>query len=251
MAVPSFSIQSQCHFLALPSEIRNTIYEIALTEDEPLLCTAGDATRSPKLLKNDRLGPKNARCEANQLKYACWQLRYETKVLSLQFNEIHFIGIENFESFLVTSRPDLQKRFRNIVILDDHDSLKRSYTIDQLVDRSMSPILYTFCSRNPRARVLIRNTRLFTEGAWLNIYCKLRETLRNDMGERLLAIFDPETAVIIQEGAASLRCALLSRYKRTFLENLRIVPTVDYPQLSTYWTNDQLLEAKRLFLEGC
>lgn len=145
----------------------------------------------------------------------------------------------------------LQRRFRNVVIIDDHESLKKSYTINQLIDRSMSPVLYGFCSRNPKARVVIRNSRRFTEGAWLTIYVKLRQTLREDMDEKLEAIFDSETAGLIKDGSVSLRRELFGKYQRPFLQNLRIAPTVDYPKKSAYWNDLQLAEAKRLYEEGC
>lgn len=106
----------------------------------------------------------------------------------------------------------LQRRFCNIVILDDHESLKKSYTINQLIDRSMSPILYAFCYRNPKARVVIRNSCRFTEGAWLTIYVMLRQTLREDMDENLEAMFDDETADLIREGSVSLRKDLVGKY---------------------------------------
>ncbi|KAJ4303531.1 hypothetical protein N0V90_002427 [Kalmusia sp. IMI 367209] len=251
MAVLSTPLQSQCHVLNLPAELRNTIYEYTLTEFKPLLCTAGDATGSPKLLLRYRFGNDEAKREANQLKYVCRQLYYETQTLSLRYNEIHFHGIENFEAFITSSIPDLHKRFRNIIIIDDHESLKKSYTINQLIDRSMSPALYAFCARNPKARVVIRNTRRFTEGTWLTIYVKLRQTLRDDLGEKLETIFDSETAELINESSTSLRTELFVKYQRPFLQNLRIAPTADYPKNLWYWNEVQLAEAKRLFEEGC
>ncbi|OAG11414.1 uncharacterized protein CC84DRAFT_1211075 [Paraphaeosphaeria sporulosa] len=251
MAVFSAPLQSQCYFFNIPPELRNAIYEYALTEFMPLLCTAGDATGSPKLLLQYQPGDKEARREANQLRYVCRQLNYEARTLSLRYNDIHFHGIENFESFLLSSMHTLHRRFRNVIILDDHESLKKSYTINQLIDRSMSPVLYTFCSRNPKARVVIRNSRRFTEGAWLTIYVKLRQTLREDMEEKMETMFDAETAGLIKEGSISLRRDLVEKYQRPFLQNLRIAPTADYPQMSTYWTDVQLAEAKRLYEEGC
>lgn len=251
MALLSAPLQPQGQLLTLAPELRNSIYEYALTECKPLHCTAGDATGSPKLLIRYQFGSYEAKREANHLKYVCRQLYYETRTLSLRYNDIHFHGIENFENFVLSSIPDLQKRFRNVVIFDDHESLKRSYSINQLVNRSMSPALYTFCSRNSKARVVIRNSRRFTEGAWLNIYCKLRETLRQDMDDILEKVFDFETAEIIKDSAVTLRRELLGRYQRQFLSNLRIVPTADYPQASVHWNSAQLAVAKQLFEEGC
>ncbi|KAF2445406.1 hypothetical protein P171DRAFT_430834 [Karstenula rhodostoma CBS 690.94] len=251
MAVFSTPLQSQCYFFALPPELRNVIYEYTLTEFKPLLCTAGDATGSPKLLLQYHFGNNEAKREANQLKYVCRQLNYEARTLSLRYNDIHFHGIENFESFLLSSMHTLQRRFRNVIILDDHESLKKSYTINQLIDRSMSPVLYAFCSRNPKARVVIRNSRRFTEGAWLTIYVKLRQTLREDMDDKMDTMFDAGTADLIKEGSISLRRDLFGKYQRPFLQNLRIAPTADYPQKSTYWSDVQLAEAKRLYEEGC
>ncbi|KAJ4347270.1 uncharacterized protein N0V89_011210 [Didymosphaeria variabile] len=251
MAALSTPHQSHCYFFHLPPELRNSIYEYALTEFKPLLCTAGDATGSPKLLLRYQFGNNEAKREANQLKYVCRQLNYEARTLSLRYNDIHFHGIENFENFLLSSTHTLQKRFRNVIIIDDHESLKKSYTINQLVDRSMSPVVFGFCSRNPKARVVIRNSRRFTEGAWLTIYVKLRQTLREDMDEKLDNMFDAETADLIKEGSISLRRELFGKYQRPFLQNLRIVPTADYPKKSAYWSDVQLAEAKRLYEEGC
>lgn len=83
MAVFS-TLQPQCHFLSMPPELKNSIFEYALTEFKPLLCTAGDATGSPKLLLQYQFYNTEAKREANQLDCVFLQLNYEAQPLSLR-----------------------------------------------------------------------------------------------------------------------------------------------------------------------
>jgi len=251
MAAFSRPVKPGKNILNLPAELRHSIYEYVLTEAQPLLCTAGDATGSPKLLLQYYFGSSVAKREANQLRYVCRQLYYETRTLSLWYNETVFHGIEGFEQFLLLCAPSLHRRLRNVVIIDDHESLRKSCTINQLISRSMSPALYDFCAQNTNARVVVRTSRRFTEGTWLVIYVKLRQTLRGDLGPKLETIFDPGTAEMINQISGALRRDLLLKFKRPFLENLRITPTINCPERSKYWNTTQLAEAKRIFEEGC
>ena len=71
--------------LQLPGELRNKIYEYALTEERGLVAYAN----SPCVLRTFRRGPDR---ESNQLKYVCHQLYAETRDLALRYNRLTFCG---------------------------------------------------------------------------------------------------------------------------------------------------------------
>jgi len=80
-------------FLCLPNELRNQIYEYALSEPEGLHYRfAGN--KAPRLFSKVEASPKENgppfSLEANQLKYACRQLWHETKGYGLKFNALNF-----------------------------------------------------------------------------------------------------------------------------------------------------------------
>jgi hypothetical protein len=75
---------SSSRLLDLPREIRDMIYEYALTEDQGLLLVEHDDTQ--KSFRGCR--PTDPSTESNCLKYICRQLYYETKGLGLGLNNL-------------------------------------------------------------------------------------------------------------------------------------------------------------------
>jgi hypothetical protein len=77
-------------FLDLPSEIRNAIYEYALTEPEGLHYhhVGNELTASPD--RKQYTQRNKWRGHANQLKFTCHQIYNETRGRGLQFNTLHF-----------------------------------------------------------------------------------------------------------------------------------------------------------------
>jgi hypothetical protein len=75
---------SSSRLLDLPRELRDMIYEYALTEDQGLLLVERDDTQ--KSFKGCR--PTDPSTESNCLKYVCRQLYYETKGLGLGLNDL-------------------------------------------------------------------------------------------------------------------------------------------------------------------
>ncbi|KAI4915123.1 hypothetical protein J4E90_005162 [Alternaria incomplexa] len=88
--------------LALPRELRDIIYEYALTEDEGLLLferrTLGEPYSSRRIFEGRR--PTDPDVESNRLKYVCRQLYDETKGLGLGLNDLAMHSKRQVEGFV-------------------------------------------------------------------------------------------------------------------------------------------------------
>jgi hypothetical protein len=73
--------------LALPGELRNRIYELALTANKPLPYIG-----SPEGFNGIVLVEQGSRNAFNQIKNVCQELTRDTADLELQFNEILIVG---------------------------------------------------------------------------------------------------------------------------------------------------------------
>ncbi|KAI4613932.1 hypothetical protein J4E80_006620 [Alternaria sp. BMP 0032] len=109
--------------LALPRELRDIIYEYALTEDEGLLLferrTLGEPYSSQRIFEGRRLTDPDV--ESNRLKYVCRQLYDETKGLGLGLNDLAMHSkrqIEGFAAFLHTCSASQQQWIRKVTLND-------------------------------------------------------------------------------------------------------------------------------------
>jgi hypothetical protein len=75
--------------LSLPGELRNQIYEYALTDENDLQCLVPVATTSSLRLVSPS---KSTFRDFNELQYVCKQLYKETSGLELQYNTVVFYG---------------------------------------------------------------------------------------------------------------------------------------------------------------
>jgi hypothetical protein len=97
-------------FFRLPGELRNRVYEYALTTNKTLRFIGANSGEKPKLLEPDS---RHANGEYNQLKYTCRQWYQETAGLEAKFNKIEIVSrrfpkaepTRIFCMFLTTSAP--------------------------------------------------------------------------------------------------------------------------------------------------
>ncbi|KAI4705101.1 hypothetical protein J4E89_009395 [Alternaria sp. Ai002NY15] len=107
--------------LALPRELRDHIYEYALTEDEGLLLFERHRINDTDLKSFKGCRPSEPGVESNQLKYACRQLYQETKGLGLGLNDLAMdptLGTKGFVAFLDTCSARQQQCIRKVTLSD-------------------------------------------------------------------------------------------------------------------------------------
>jgi len=109
--------------LALPRELRDIIYEYALTEDNGLLLferrTLGEPYSPQRIFEGRR--PTDPDVESNRLKYVCRQLYHETKGLGLKLNDLAMHSrrqVEAFVAFLDTCSDSQQQCIRKVTLSD-------------------------------------------------------------------------------------------------------------------------------------
>jgi hypothetical protein len=104
--------------LALPRELRDIIYDFALTEDEGMmLVERHDLNTSARSFKGCK--KNDPTWELNQLKSTSKQLYAETKGLGLGLNELSIRSeqqIADFGIFIATCSPGQQKRIRRVTL---------------------------------------------------------------------------------------------------------------------------------------
>jgi hypothetical protein len=125
------SLDNICHFSQLPGELRNKVYEYALTEENGLIfqiennvgilrsgtVTTEVAPECAHMNPSPHAQPYTA--SANQLQYVSRQLRAETKGLGIRFNDITFVGekaIKHAVRFLKVLPPSELRYLRTITI---------------------------------------------------------------------------------------------------------------------------------------
>ena len=113
--------------LDLPREIRDMIYEYALTEDQGLLLVEHDDTQ--KSFRGCR--PTDPGTKSNCLKYVCRQLYYETKGLDLGLNDLTIRSefgeqTEDFITFLGTCSVGQQQCIRKVTLCTKWNSFSGS-----------------------------------------------------------------------------------------------------------------------------
>ncbi|KAF2676607.1 hypothetical protein K458DRAFT_396767 [Lentithecium fluviatile CBS 122367] len=152
--------QGRSYLFDLPAELRDYIYEYALTENASLMCNVGeDATAVPRLCTTYCMDGQMKECTANPLRLVCRSFHDETKGLSLRYNDITFLCIEEFEHFLQLCSPRWQNQLRKVTIVFCHaEDAEYPHEILRpavhLLTRRTSQPLYDFCSQHHEARVL-------------------------------------------------------------------------------------------------
>jgi hypothetical protein len=165
-------MQAYCHnaesiFFKLPQEIRDMIYEFALTYEDGvnIRFTARTIPRIEVLINTRNNSEHSLEVEANMLMYVCRQMRRETKRLSLRYNNVIIkkssssSSLQICEMFLGSVAVSNQRMIKKIEIMDvdtcDYANRTKS-EIRALLTSMMCPAIYEFCSRFPSALVIIR-----------------------------------------------------------------------------------------------
>ncbi|CAN9445988.1 unnamed protein product [Alternaria alternata] len=142
---------SSSRLLDLPRELRDMIYEYALTEDQGLLLVERDDTQ--KSFRGCR--PTDPSTESNCLKYVCRQLYYETKGSGLSLNDLTIRSefreqTEDFITFFATCSAGQQQCIRKVTLCTSYNlftgSEKRDseWPFGQLLQMSASHPHITF-----------------------------------------------------------------------------------------------------------
>lgn len=151
--------------LALPREIRDIIYEYALTEVDGLVIieTSNQKTSTSKfkLCYGDEKYE-----EANQMKFACRQLHVETRGLGLKLNKLRFMSnchMMSFRRFLSTCSIKQQQSLRRITLSFRYGYLRTHYALITTI----RPNLLAFCTANPQCEMIIRLKSYYTSKSLL------------------------------------------------------------------------------------
>jgi hypothetical protein len=142
-------------FFRLPGELRNRVYEYALTTDKTLRFIGENSGEKPKLLEPDS---RHTNGEYNQLKYTCRKLYQETAGLEAKFNKIEIVSrrfpkaepARLFRIFLTTSAPEKAAWFTNVTMKSSHCGHDKNKLLEPASD--LLPIA-DFCRRNPHVNI--------------------------------------------------------------------------------------------------
>ncbi|KAF2135027.1 hypothetical protein P153DRAFT_380827 [Dothidotthia symphoricarpi CBS 119687] len=202
--------------LSLPRELRDTIYEYALTEDQELFKDAffspqeGSATGRFSTINNTTQNRDH-----NQLKYVCRQLYTETRGLSLRFNDLTFRGPNGpdlFHAFLTHEcSPAHLPRLKHVLITN-HSTLKRDTNLLPLCSSAVK----SFCAAHPTVRVSVQMQNLHTDSSWSDWYLggsAIQYTVRGTLPDVL-----PEA---LHAHCVGTRSVVMGK---PFPQNLRVLP---------------------------
>ncbi|KAF2244822.1 hypothetical protein BU26DRAFT_553930 [Trematosphaeria pertusa] len=156
----------ECHLMRLPGEIRNIIYEYALTEPDGLtyrnseFCAARLVAHEPGDAGLNS-GTRLDYVEANQLQYVSREMRRETRGLGIVYNDLTFVGTSNnlatsqFALFLRVCASRHLDYIRTITLRHrDTDLGPRPVAQDKFEDDHESAnIFMDFCHKRPNATV--------------------------------------------------------------------------------------------------
>lgn len=116
----------QSRLLALPRELRNLIYEHALTEPLGLSTAPNSSPIGLIQLCAFTTRQRILALDSNQLRYVCRQLHAETNALGLKYNTIYFQP----EIYSTATVYDIFARFRNLSSARSLQSLRRIVLLD-------------------------------------------------------------------------------------------------------------------------
>jgi hypothetical protein len=186
---PSNQTTNRCRLLELPGELRNMIYEHALTFPRGLVTTPENETM-PGFVPYSGTGRGAKGKDPNPLRYTCRQLHYESQNLLLKYNTCVFTGerqainkthrldkditavtgLDHFLNFIYGCGTPGPKGPRKAII--QHEGLVCGRDVDNIFQiLADDSLLSTFCRQHPKVQVIIRFrvmcTNLFNPGKHL------------------------------------------------------------------------------------
>ena len=152
---------TQSRLLQLPRELRDMIYEYALTKPGGLVADVVrglDAWTRFRAAENE----EHQELESNQLRFVCRQLYVETSALGMRYNDLTFrlpdeeafVTIYDlFDRFYHSCSATYLKDIRCITIIDDEtDWPEEAVQLESL----LLPSLIRFCQEFTKATVIVR-----------------------------------------------------------------------------------------------
>jgi hypothetical protein len=142
-------------FFRLPGELRNRIYEYALTTDKTLRFIDGRRGEGSMLLEPNS---RHAHGEHNQIKYACHQLYQETAGLEAKFNKVEILRRRSpdagtariFRSFLARTTHKKGAWYADVTMKSLHCGHNNNELLEPASD--LLPIA-DFCRRIPHVNI--------------------------------------------------------------------------------------------------
>ncbi|KAH5325992.1 hypothetical protein HBI12_080990 [Parastagonospora nodorum] len=158
-----FATIGVCHLFRLPGELRNYIYEYALTEERPLKVERRSNDTAFKCYKqplaqaggHHEMGafsksPTDTLVEVNQLRFVNKELHAETRALALRYNNLAFNSIGDANEFLKNCALSQQAHLHTLTIhctrISGHGNPPAMKSIVQ------------FCRAHPGATVRIKHS---------------------------------------------------------------------------------------------
>ncbi|KAF1848625.1 uncharacterized protein K460DRAFT_427813 [Cucurbitaria berberidis CBS 394.84] len=174
--------EPRCLLFELPRELRDLIYEYALTEVGGLVINGIPTSRlaggSGYFHAGDNKGAKH---DANQLKFVCRLLHSETAGLGLRYNDVtfhgtrHKTGVALFQQFVFyeCSKMHLQ-RIKKVTITYRHVSWAHKYRGPRLetvtkqlgLTRLCTDQFAAYCQANPATEINIRVGKVSHKVSW-------------------------------------------------------------------------------------
>jgi hypothetical protein len=162
-----------CHLFDLPAEVRNTIYEYALTfphglryyhdpcfvTDHMQVADADSLTNPPAHWEPEDHAFLITQ-DANQLKFVNKQLRLETYSLVLRYNDIFFYDVQDTTLFLTRCSTSYYRHIRTFNIQQESFHREWPYSIQ---DVDSLKRVFNFCRQAPHVQV--RNLQPFDDHA--------------------------------------------------------------------------------------
>ncbi|KAF2712580.1 hypothetical protein K504DRAFT_499664 [Pleomassaria siparia CBS 279.74] len=274
----SISSSPRCGFFTLPRELRDIIYQYALSLEHGLTNAADGSSETVQLIA---YAPPEY-IFANPLKYVCRQLHKETRGVALAWNDLvirftnSMSACDVFGTFLNTCSPTRRKCLKKVVIVE-------KTTFDNFSDKyrkwiclmcgAEKPFLYDYCLQHPDARVIVRHDaslRLVHSDdnefdymrLWTFQHAGLRMAFRQDYGVSFSSI-EVASTDLLDFPSNERRTLQTEGQLREVLPNLRctVAPALNMDlcrQLSRDYFDERnidfeqrLAELHNLYEEGC
>jgi hypothetical protein len=166
-----------CHFFRLSGELRNMIYEYAVSEPQGLYYRRDDNAGRflPHATEVEDLSASTQ--ESNQLTYVNRELHLETKRLGPRYNDVHFSTCADAAYFLFNVYPVTQSRYLRRIHIAKATS-KPSFANSKQVTA-----LIQFCRANPHIAVHHRLAHLDQHQPMFYMLCMTTQALHKGTAE--------------------------------------------------------------------
>ncbi|KAF2478323.1 uncharacterized protein BDR25DRAFT_309095 [Lindgomyces ingoldianus] len=215
----------RCLLLSIPRELRDEIYEYALSEDNGL--TVQPTNNGFKLWAIWHKHDEEVRRDPTPLKLVCHQLYEETKDLVLKLNPLLFSstdtvrGTKLFTNFIQNGcSPTNHQLIKKVIIREGtHHDVDLSAGFQGFVSTKSPSVLFSFCRSHPNTSVIIYLAEFNSKfPSW---WCMLLGTMVQKAlgGEDLIPTFRQNLW-----GTLSFNSGVMTRVLCSMPKNLRLFP---------------------------